>query len=161
MNYDKKYEKYKQKYMQAKYNMHGGVVTLTVNDAIGIVELYNKFINAYLIYRARFDNTMPLKDFTALSNIVHKISTQKQVKDEYDKFFVNSLDDIRQLMESYDPGDSDRKAKILFSLRQQTTKLIRLLVLINNESIEQVRQYTEFLKPLKDNDSNTIHSIFL
>ena len=146
MSYEEKYQKYKQKYMQAKYNkMKGGAASLTVDDAIGIIELWHKFLYSYYIYRARFDNTMPLKDFTALSNLMFRLSQQPKVKEEFDKMY---LSDLEQLIKNkqYPEVVKMEQRKLIFTLRQDTTRLIRSLILINDAARAEVVMYLDFLK---------------
>lgn len=146
MSYEEKYQKYKQKYMQAKYNkMKGGAVSLTVGDAIGIIELWHKFLYSYYIYRARFDNTMPLKDFTALSNLMFRLSQQPKVKAEFNEMY---LSDLEQMIKNKQYADalSKERGKLIFTLRQDTTRLIRSLILINDAARAEVEMYLDFLK---------------
>jgi len=153
MSYEEKYQKYKQKYMQAKYNkMKGGAVSLTVDDAIGIIELWHKFLYSYYIYRARFDNTMPLKDFTALSNLMFRLSQSPKVKTKFNEMYIKNLEENIKDVSEEKTGDLDtllnpeNRNRFIFTLRQNTTKLIRSLIFVDDAAFAEVDMYLRFLQ---------------
>jgi hypothetical protein len=147
MDYDRKYKKYKQKYMQAKYNMQGGKAKITVDNAIAIIELWHKFLYAYYIYRARFDNTIALKNFTDLSNLMFQLSEHPAVKKHYEEMYLKDLESMikKKDEEGLQRLMRDGKNKVIFTLRQDTTKLIRSLIFINQAAMADVNIYIDFL----------------
>ena len=54
-------------------------------DAVGVVELFNKLYNIYIIYRFRFNNSANLNiSFVELSNIIKKFKSDYRMNNSYD-----------------------------------------------------------------------------
>jgi hypothetical protein len=153
MDENSKYMKYKQKYLnlrkkyvnlQREYRFqHGGDGDNT--KIIDLIELYNKAFNSYIVYRFRFDNTKPiitsLSDgsmLTDLSNLVSLKMADQTVKDVFSKYYHSNITDVT--------GEYE----LLFTLRQQTTSVIKDLLLKDKESIKKIGELKQKLIGKKD-----------
>lgn len=145
LDFKDKYQKYKSKYFLAKQLVGGG---MTPEDTMDVIELYNKTSNLYILYRFRYDNTKDLIDTTDLSDKFFTLS--KQVKDDYQEYYIKDLLEMTNIKEMVRNPNTSRK--IIFTLRQDTTKVIKNLLLINNESIDMINNYIIFMK------NNNLHN---
>jgi hypothetical protein len=132
-NYYSKYKKYKLKYekLQNKYNRTGGLIVdeEKIKKVIDIIELYNKAFNSYVVYRFRFNHMFGLIPFlNELSDFVHTMINDENVKKYFKNYYVENFQD-----------ETDRN-KRLFSLRQQTTKIIKQMLLKNKEAEENINK---------------------
>ena len=137
-----KAEKYKIKYNELKLSIQRGGTIVTNNDIMDMIELYDKTYNLYVLYRFRYDNTLPLLDFIPLSNLIaeHKENTQHNYNHYYIKDILN-CDNIQQLLET-------KFNKVIFTLRQDTTKVIRNMLLLNKDSIKLIDEYINFINKI-------------
>lgn len=152
MDHDQKFHskalKYKIKYTQLKKMLQTGGDDHRIMD---IIELYDKTYNLYLLYRFRYDNTMPLHDLTKLSNDVFTRKTSLKVK--YQTYYIPNITDTKPDALSTLISEKDGNGRVLFTLRQDTTKLIKELLLLNNESVAKVKVYLDFLTSILSDQS--------
>ena len=134
-SYRGKYLKYKLKYNNLrKYYGGGGDEDATKKDdptknIIDIIELYNKAFNSYVVYRFRFNHMFGLvPGLTVLSNTVNKYIKMKNISDFFKNFYVENVGTKKENV--YEASRAQR----LFSLRQQTTKVIKHMLLKNDEA---------------------------
>ena len=143
--YKQKAEKYRMKYEQLKLSIQqGGLFELSNRQIMDLIELYDKTYNLYVLYRFRYDNTRPLLDFTDLSNLINK--ARINTKYEYSHYYIKDLlekDDIDTLIRK-------QKNHVLFTLRQDTTKLLRNVLLLNTESVSNVQSYIDLLAKFQE-----------
>ncbi len=143
-NYYEKYLKYKNKYLQItggiqKHFLRGGNENSSINNTIAIIELYNKAFNSYIVYRFRFPNAKPIiKDFEGgslvqLSNLVLQKKNDEQIKAVFSQYYAKDLTNM-----------NDRNI-ILFTLRQDTTKVIKSMLLLDNDAKIQIKQLKNLL----------------
>ena len=141
MEYEQKYQlkaqKYKIKYAQlkAKFQLGGSPEF----DLMDVIELYDKTFNLYVLYRFRYDNTISLIE--GLPKFSDKVFQNKnRVKKSYNSYYISDL------LTQQDPSVlATKKKEMIFTLRQDTTKLIRDVVLPNNESRAKVQVYLDFI----------------
>lgn len=152
--YQQKAEKYKMKYTDLKLKMQqGGLFKLTNEYIMDIIELYDKTYNLYVLYRFRYDNTEHLINFNVLTNLIFKL--RKRTKHDYDYYYIKDLlesNDVQKLVEK-------SRNKVLFTLRQDTTKLLRNVLLFTDESKSNVDKYIKFIddNKLLEKDFAEIH----
>lgn len=119
---------------------------------MAIIVLYNKLLYSYTLYRFRYDNTHNLIDITDLSNKIFILLQDKVLKEYYMKKYIKNLlslpdDKIRKLIkEETFPLNPN---KIIFTLRKDTATVLRDLYLINNESLNTINNYINFLEKYK------------
>jgi hypothetical protein len=158
LNITEKYHKYKLKYLNAK--QHGGAGA-TPEHIMDVIELYNKTLNLYILYRFRYDNTKDLIDLGGLSDKIYKLN--ESVKNKYNEYYIKNLltsspeDLLKFKSEKVDPNKSSR---LVFTLRQDTTKIIKNLLLINNESADDIEKYINFLKVNELSDKPVFDEIY-
>lgn len=135
-----KAEKYKMKYHELKLRMQqGGLYNYTNNQIMDLIELYYKTYYLYIIYRYRYDNTKHSINFIDLSNLIFKLSNR--TKYDYDHYYIKDLldnEDIKELI-------SKQKENVVFTLRQDTTKLLKDVILLNYEANAKVDKYINFI----------------
>lgn len=125
---------------------------LTSDVLMAIIVLYNKLLYSYTLYRFRYDNTHNLIDITDLSNKIFILLQDKVLKEYYMKKYIKNLlslpdDKIRKLIkEETFPLNPN---KIIFTLRKDTATVLRDLYLINNESLNTINNYINFLEKYK------------
>jgi len=148
-----KAEKYKIKYNELKLSIQRGGKIITNNDVMDLIELYDKTYNLYVLYRFRYDDTLSLIDIIELSNLIaeHKKNTQHN----YDHYYIKDIlncDNIQHLLET-------KFNKVVFTLRQDTTKVIRNMLLLNDDSVNIINVYIDFIsKILKNYDTNEVNN---
>jgi len=143
--YFRKAEKYKMKYHRLKLENQLGGAIVTNNYIMDLIELYDKTYNLYVLYRFRYDNTLPLIDIIKLSNLIaeHKENTQHN----YDHYYIKDIlncDNIQHLLET-------KFNNVVFTLRQDTTKVIRNMLLLNNDSVNMIKVYIVFISKILEN----------
>jgi hypothetical protein len=152
-SYKIKAHKYKMKYLGLKNITQNGGGQLS-HHVMDIIELYRKTLNLYVLYRFRYDNTNPLIDLDKIGNLVFKFESMTQ--SEYNKYYISDLLDqknIKELLESEEGIE-----RILFTLRQDSTKIIRNILLINIESDLKINKFIKFILKNKLNDPSTFPS---
>lgn len=136
-------------------------------DNVGIVELYNKLYNIYIIYRFRFNNSANLNiSFINLSDIIKTFKTTMKTKDEYDIKYIKSLDKCTETIIKF-KKDSDNTYSInnninneesytynniLFTFRQITTHIIKDMLLTdlkNQDVMENIIKALYIFKIIK------------
>ncbi len=139
MSYEAKYLKYKEKYLNllSQIQMHGGNPVPT-DKMIAIIELYTKAFNTYIVWK--FRGGAPVQNETPslveLSNRVVSLMRDPAVKQVFKSKFIEENDAILS---------SDDRDRVLFSLRQKTTKVIRYLLLKGAESRVQMQTLVDLL----------------
>ena len=127
------------KYVELKNKIQtGGSIMHNIMD---IIELYDKTFNLYMLYRFRYDNTLPLINLIELSEKVFKFKTYTRC--DFKNYYIKDLlenDNVTELLKK-----EVTKQKVIFTLRQDTTKLIKDVLLPNNESISKVNLYMDFI----------------
>lgn len=109
---------------------------------IAIIELYNKAFNTYIVWK--FRGGKPIEDemaLIALSNRVIHLMRDEGVSNTFKNKYI---EDNAEIEKSVD------REKILFSLRQKTTKVIRYLLLKGLESRVHVSMLVDLLNKKKD-----------
>ncbi len=143
ISYESKYLKYKEKYLNllSKVEMRGGNPVPT-DKMIAIIELYTKAFNTYIVWK--FRGGSPILNETGclidLSNRIVSLMRDPAVKQVFKSKFIEDNDAILS------SGDRDR---VLFSLRQKTTKVIRYLLLKGAESRVQMQTLVDLLNAKK------------
>ena len=124
-NYLEKYLKYKAKYLNLNQSGGGYVFILPIDDLqiqlLSIIELYNKTFNLYNICRIRNNSSTLLSEieFQDLSDLIEQIKSNSKISALYNENSI-SLDKSMQI-------NNVDKSKFIFTLRQETTKLIKHL----------------------------------
>jgi len=155
--YQLKAQKYKLKYSQLKAQIQAGGTPEF--DLMDVIELYDKTFNLYVIYRFRYDNTLPLINYlNELGSIVYNHRMSPSIKKNYDGYYIKEmLNQFNRLIIRGDDGiadihnyanDETKKKGLIFTLRQDTTKLLRDVLLINNESVGRVQAYIDLITAL-------------
>ena len=158
-----KANKYKMKYLALKQKggksnsiQRGGAYmgeTNNIQFQLGLIELYDKTLNEYLIYRFRYGSNCTLFDIQDLSNQIYRL--RESAKYAYTSFYIpNLMDQPNKVLEDHLQSVIDHY-KVLFTLRQDTTKLLKEVILINTEAVAKVEKYIKFLDKLIDMTKNT------
>ncbi len=143
-NYYEKYLKYKNKYLKNKNNTGSGILPI-LSDIIAIIELYNKAFNSYIVYRFRFPNAKPIitniegTTLVNLSNLVFEMKNLPEIKQTFNEYYYKDLTEAN-FDEIKDGEPVYERPKILFTLRQDTTKVIRNMLLLNADAKKQILQ---------------------
>ncbi len=155
-DYYQKYLKYKNKYLEMKggsrhnnnNKLYGGM-GVDYDAVIAVVELFNKAFNSYIVYRFRFSNAKPIitelnqgGNLVALSNLVLDKKNDPQVKETFNRFYKKDLKDV-----------TDNNT-ILFTLRQDTTKVIRSMLLLDKDAKNQISELKTLLQSKQQNITN-------
>ena len=151
-----KANKYKMKYLALKQKggnsnniQRGGAYMGEKNNIqfqLGLIELYDKTLNEYLIYRFRYGSSCTLFDIQDLSNQIYRL--RESAKYAYTSFYIpNLMDQAPEFLTKHLTSVIDHY-KVLFTLRQDTTKLLKDVILINTEAVAKVDKYIEFLDTL-------------
>ena len=139
IDYSRKCLKYKQKYLNLK--QRGGDMSETEKEKnhkiIDIIELYDKTMNLYSVYRIRYDNTKNLINFIDLSNLIFNYKRNLNIKEIYKNLYINNLLELEKISDK-------NKEQLIFTLRQDTTKIIKELAYPNNEALSIIRNYIQF-----------------
>ena len=146
-NYYEKYLKYKNKYLQVTGGLRQNVLRggSGIDETIAVVELFNKAFNSYIVYRFRFQNAKPIiKEFEGstlvqLSNLVLQKKNSLDVKSVFSQYYSKDLTNV-----------VDRNI-ILFTLRQDTTKVIKSMLLLDNDAKTQIQELKRILQS-KENE---------
>lgn len=132
---------------------------LTPDVLMAIIVLYNKLLYSYTLYRFRYDNTHNLIDITDLSDKIFILLQDNVLKEYYMKKYIKNLltlpdEKIKELLE--EKTDQLNPNKIIFTLRKDTATVLRDLYLINNESLNTINKYINFLEThnLKSDNDN-------
>jgi hypothetical protein len=155
-DYYQKYLKYKTKYTDLKggyvRNLSGGngevASSDSIDNTIAVVELFNKAFNSYIVYRFRFQNAKAIiTDFEGgrlvdLSNLVVDKKNNPQVKGTFDRFYKKDLKSV-----------TDNNS-ILFTLRQDTTKVIKNMLLLDKDAKNQISELKTLLQSKQQNITN-------
>lgn len=116
---------------------------------MAIIVLYNKLLYSYTLYRFRYDNTQNLIDITDLSDKIFILLQDTVLKKYYMEKYIKNLltlpdEQIKELIkEETNPLNPN---KIIFTLRKDTATVLRDLYLINNESLNTINNYINFLE---------------
>jgi hypothetical protein len=149
-----KANKYKMKYLALKQQggnnkiQRGGAYlgeTNNIQNQLGLIELYDKTLNEYLIYRFRYGSDCKLFDIRDLSNQIYRL--RESARYAYNSFYIGNIMDQQKTVETHLNSEIDRY-KVLFTLRQDTTKLLKEVILINEEAIKKVEKYIMFIEEL-------------
>ncbi len=159
--YHEKYLKYKKKYLDLlneqndSFNnenepvdvQYGGLDPEYIMD---VVELYDKTYNLYVMYRFRYNNTLPIikslyendekNHLTELSTHIEMIKKNKMIKQRYDQYYIPNI-----LQMPVETIITQNPANILFTLRQDTTKVILHLLLVNEGSLAKINEYLQLV----------------
>jgi hypothetical protein len=113
-----------------------------IDKLIALIELYNKAFNTYVVLKFRTGQEISNeKSLIKLSDKIITITTNKMVKKQFNSFYIEDKKEIE--------ASSDRK-RVLFSLRQKTTKVIKHLLLKGKESRYLMDELVELLNKKKD-----------
>ncbi len=144
MSYETKYLKYKEKYLNllSQIQMHGGSNPVPTDKIIAIIELYTKAFNTYIVWKFRGGRAIENESgsLIELSNRIVSLMRDSGVKQVFKSKFIEDNNTIL--------SSSDRD-KVLFSLRQKTTKVIRYLLLKGVESRVQMQTLVDLLNAKK------------
>jgi len=145
--YQLKAQKYKMKYVDLKNKLqYGGTGTeFNSHHIMDIIELYRKTLNLYVLYRFRYDNNLPLINLDLLGNLVFKFESMTSC--DYKNYYITDLLDnknVKELLET----DADI-TRMLFTLRQDSTKIIRNILLVNKESVSKINKFIKFIETHK------------
>jgi len=141
------YLKYKNKYMRLK--QLGGNGVLTARDKINYIELYDKTLSLYFLYRIRYDNTKDMiSDVNDSNNKIHTL--KNELKDAYNTYYIKNLLSLSK--SEIDILLRDNRDGVIFTLRRMTNSLIHNLYLIGPESISNVEKFLTFFAENNLND---------
>jgi hypothetical protein len=116
--------------------------TIDTETIISIIELYNKAFNTYIVWK--FRGGKPIQDEMALINLSNRVIHLMRDEGVAMTFKNKYIEDNMQIEKSMD------REKVLFSLRQKTTKVIRYLLLKGLESRVHTSMLVELLNKKKD-----------